>query len=58
MPPEAKKIPKELTTHGHTRVDNYYWMNQREDPEVIAYLNAENAYKEAIMEHTETLQDE
>ena len=58
VPPVAKKIPKELTTHGHTRVDNYYWMNQREDPEVISHLDAENAYKEAVMKHTETLQDE
>ena len=58
VPPEAKKIPKELTTHDHTRVDDYYWMNQREDPEVIAHLDAENAYKEAVMKHTEALQDE
>ena len=34
-PPVAKKIMKELTIHGHTRVDNYYWMNERETPEVI-----------------------
>jgi len=58
VPPVAEKIPKDLTTHGHTRVDNYYWMNQREDPKVIAHLEAENAYKEAVMKHTETLQDE
>lgn len=58
VPPVAKKIPKELTTHGHTRVDNYYWMNQRENPEVIAHLEAENAYKDAVMKHTETLQDD
>lgn len=58
VPPVAKKIPKELTTHGHTRVDNYYWMNQRENPEVISHLEAENAYKKAVMKHTETLQDE
>jgi oligopeptidase B len=57
VPPVAEKIPKNLTTHGHTRIDNYYWMNQREDPEVIAHLEAENAYKEAVMKHTETMQD-
>ncbi|WP_297089585.1 S9 family peptidase [uncultured Draconibacterium sp.] len=57
MPPVAKKIPKELTTHGHTRVDNYYWMNERENPEVIAHLEAENAYKDAVMRHTEELQE-
>lgn len=56
MPPVAKKIPKEITTHGHTRIDNYYWMNERENPEVIAYLEAENAYTEAYMKHTEGLQ--
>jgi oligopeptidase B len=56
-PPVAKKIMKELTIHGHTRVDNYYWMNERENPEVIAHLEAENAYKDAMMKHTEPLQE-
>ncbi|MDX8339887.1 S9 family peptidase [Draconibacterium sp. IB214405] len=55
--PVAKKIMKELTIHGHTRVDNYYWMNERENPEVIAHLEAENAYKDAAMKHTEPLQE-
>jgi oligopeptidase B len=57
MPPKAKKIPKELTIHGDTRIDNYYWLNQRDNPNVIDYLEAENAYKEAVMKHTEELQD-
>lgn len=52
-PPVAKKIPKELTIHDDTRIDNYYWLNQREDPEVIAYLEAENAYYEAKTRHLE-----
>jgi len=56
-PPVAKKIPKELTIHGDTRIDNYYWMNERENPEVIAHLEAENAYTEAVMKHTEPLQE-
>ncbi|MBB6610947.1 S9 family peptidase [Pontibacter sp. Tf4] len=56
QPPVAKKVPKELTQHGHTRIDNYYWLNQREDPEVIAYLNAENAYTKQMLAHTEDLQ--
>jgi oligopeptidase B len=56
-PPVAKKIPKELTIHGDSRIDNYYWMNDREDPEVIAHLEAENVYKEAVMQHTEILQE-
>lgn len=54
--PVAKKIPKQLTIHGHTRVDNYYWMNERDNPEVITHLEAENAYKKAMMKHTEPLQ--
>lgn len=57
VPPAAKKIPHELTTNGHTRIDNYYWMNQREDTAVISYLNAENAYTRQVMKHTEQLQE-
>lgn len=56
--PKVKKIPKELTAHQHTRVDNYYWLNDRENPEVIAYLNAENAYAKNALQHTEELQAE
>ncbi len=57
QPPLAKKDPKQLTMHGVTRTDNYYWLNQREDPEVIAYLNAENEYLKKKMAHTEALQE-
>ncbi len=57
QPPAAKKISKELAIHGDTRIDNYYWMNERENPEVISYLNAENAYTDAVMKHTEPLQE-
>ena len=49
QPPVAKRIPRELVQHGHARVDEYYWLNQRQDPEVIAYLQAENAYTDAVM---------
>jgi len=55
-PPVAQKIAKELTAHGDTRIDNYYWMNQREDSAVINYLNAENRYTDAMMKHTEKFQ--
>lgn len=55
-PPKAKKIPHELTIHGHTRIDNYYWLNERENPEVIEYLEAENKYAEESLKHTEPLQ--
>ncbi len=56
-PPVAEKQPKTLSAHGHDRVDNYYWLNQREDPAVIAYLNAENAYKDAMMASYQELQE-
>jgi len=56
-PPVAKIIPKELTAHGHTRIDNYYWLNQRDNPEVMAYLEAENSYKGAVMAHTKDFQE-
>src|SRR5690554_5436139 len=57
-PPEAKKIEMELTTHGHTRIDNYYWLRDRDNQEVIDYLNAENEYKDKLMAHTEPVQEE
>ncbi len=56
-PPVAEIIPKELTIHDHTRIDNYFWLNQRENPKVIAYLEAENAYKDAVLKHTKSLQE-
>ena len=54
--PKAKKTPTELTVHGDTRIDNYYWLNNREAPDVIDYLNAENAYTKHMMRHTEAFQ--
>ncbi|MCD6113222.1 MAG: S9 family peptidase [Bacteroidales bacterium] len=56
IPPVAKKIRKELKIHGDTRIDNYYWMNERDNPEVISYLKAENEYTDAVMKHTEPFQ--
>lgn len=56
-PPKAKIVPKKLTKHKHTRLDNYYWLNERENPEVVSYVEAENAYTEAIMKPTQALQD-
>jgi len=56
--PIATKNPKILTKHNHERVDNYYWLNDREDTEVIEYLHAENAYTKKKLESTETLQKE
>jgi oligopeptidase B len=57
-PPIAKRIPTELSKHGDTRQDDYYWLNDRENPEVIAYLNDENAYTEAILGPVKTLREE
>lgn len=54
--PIAKKEPKELKIHDDVRIDNYYWLNNREDTEVIDYLNAENTYTKTILEHTESFQ--
>src|SRR6056297_120477 len=57
QPPDAMKKPKELTIHGDTRIDNYYWLNDRENPEVIEYLEAENRYTESVLKPTEDLQE-
>jgi oligopeptidase B len=54
--PVAKIEPKEMTMFGSTRTDNYYWLNQRENPEVVKYLEEENAYTKAMMAHTDSLQ--
>ncbi len=51
-PPLAKIIPHQLEKHGQVRVDNYYWLNDRSNPEVIAYLQKENAYATAQSQHT------
>jgi oligopeptidase B len=55
--PIAKKIPHTLEKHGDNRIDNYFWLNNRENPEVIAHLEAENAYTKATLKHTEAFQD-
>ncbi len=57
LPPLAPVHPQKLTIHGHTRLDNYYWLRERDNPEVLAYLEAENAYTQAMMAHTQTLQE-
>lgn len=57
QPPKAKIIPKILEKHGHSRTDNYYWLNERENPEVIAYLNAENDYYQKSTAHTKEFQN-
>ena len=57
IPPVAPKKTQVLTKHGDERIDNYFWMRDSNDPKVIAYLEAENAYTDAIMQNTEPLQN-
>ncbi|MBV8235999.1 MAG: S9 family peptidase, partial [Acidimicrobiia bacterium] len=56
-PPEAPRRPTELTAHGDTRVDDWYWLRHRDDPEVIAYLEAENTWTELATAHSAALED-
>lgn len=56
--PRPEKKPKMLTTSwGEQRTDEYYWLNERENPEVVAYLNAENEYAEKVLQPVATLRE-
>ncbi len=55
-PPVAKIVPRVDTMFGDIRVDNYYWLRDKENPEVLAYIEAENAYTDSMMKHTEGFQ--
>jgi oligopeptidase B len=55
-PPTATIKPKVDTLHGEVRTDNYFWLREKSNPEVISYLEKENAYTAARMKHTEALQ--
>ena len=55
-PPIAKKVPKVTEINGHKLVDNYFWLRDKKNPEVKAYLDEENAYTDAVMKPTESLQ--
>ena len=57
QPPIAKIVPHRLEQHGQARIDNYYWLKERTNPEVVAYLEAENAWAAQAMKHTEALQE-
>lgn len=54
--PKAEKIPYVHSLHGDERIDPYFWMRDRQNPAVIAYLESENAYTEATMQQTQPLQ--
>jgi len=55
-PPIAKVIPKQLICHGDVRVDNYHWLRERDNPEVLTYLEAENRYTAQVMDPFKELQ--
>lgn len=57
-PPVASLIPHTSVVFGQQREDNYYWLRERENPEVVAYLEAENAYTEAVLAATQPLQQQ
>ena len=54
--PVVEKRPHTLEAHGEVRVDDYYWLRERSNPEVVSYLEAENAYTSAVMAPTDELQ--
>jgi oligopeptidase B len=55
-PPVAKRVPKVTDINGHKLVDNYFWLRDKQNPEVKAYLEAENAYTDAVLKPTAPLQ--
>lgn len=58
LPPVAIKKPYTIEKHGNVRTDNYYWLNERENPEVIDYLNQENKYYQEATAHTKDFQNQ
>ncbi len=58
QPPVARKDPRETTLHGVTLTDDYGWLRDKENPDVTAYLEAENAYAESVMAPLAGLRDE
>lgn len=58
LSPVAKKKPHTIEKHGNVRTDNYYWLNERENPEVIDYLNLENNYYQEATAHTKEFQNQ
>ena len=54
--PQIKKL-KKLSIHNDVRIDNYYWLNKRDNKEVIEHLNAENSYSKEVLKNTNDLKD-
>ena len=57
QPPLARREPVEHLLHGDRRIDHYAWLRQKDNPEILAYLEAENAYTDAILKPTEAFQE-
>ncbi len=57
QPPVADKQPKTITVHGDSRIDNYFWLREKDNPKVMSYLRAEDAYADAIMRPTTAFRD-
>lgn len=55
--PVADKLPKTITVHGDTRIDDYFWLREKQNPKVMQYLNAEEAYTDAAMKPLDGLQE-
>ena len=56
--PKAEKIPYQLKKHGDIRIDNYYWIKEKENPEVIDYLERENDYYQRMTESSKSLKED
>jgi len=56
-PPTAKKVPKEIVSHGVKRIDNYFWMRDRNDPDLMKHIESENRYAAFMMKKTEPLRE-
>jgi len=56
-PPTARRLPKVDVVHGEKRQDDYFWLRRKDDPQVRAYLDSENAYTDSLMKPTEPLQE-
>jgi len=57
IPPQPRRIPHTLALHGDVRLDDWYWLRDRDDPAVIAHLEKENAYADAVLERVAPLRD-
>ncbi|MDG2387604.1 MAG: S9 family peptidase [Flavobacteriaceae bacterium] len=58
QPPDAEKTPFQLKKHDDIRIDPYYWMRERENPEVIDYLERENDYFKKMTQDTESFRED